>query len=31
LGVWLLGETFTIGKVVGLVFIIVGLIITVKY
>ena len=31
LGVWLLGETFTIGKVVGLVLIIVGLIVTVKY
>lgn len=31
LGVWLLGETFTIGKVIGLVLIIIGLIITVKY
>jgi len=31
LGVWLLGEAFTIGKVIGLVFIIVGLIVTVKY
>jgi len=31
LGVWLLGETFTIGKVVGLILIIVGLIVTVKY
>lgn len=31
LGVWLLGETFTVGKVVGLVLIIVGLIVTVKY
>jgi undecaprenyl phosphate-alpha-L-ara4N flippase subunit ArnF len=31
LGVWLLGETFTIGKVIGLVLIIVGLIVTVRY
>ena len=31
LGVWLLNETFTIGKVVGLIFIIVGTIITVKF
>ena len=31
LGVWLLGETFTVGKVVGLILIIVGLIVTVKY
>ena len=31
LGVWLLGETFTIGKVVGLVLIIAGLIVTVKF
>ncbi|MDD3320929.1 MAG: EamA family transporter [Paludibacter sp.] len=31
LGVWLLNETFTIGKVVGLVLIIVGTIVTVKY
>lgn len=31
LGVWLLGESFTIGKVVGLVLIIIGLIVTVKY
>lgn len=31
LGVWLLGEAFTIGKVIGLVLIIVGLIVTVKY
>jgi undecaprenyl phosphate-alpha-L-ara4N flippase subunit ArnF len=31
LGVWLLGETFTIGKVIGLVLIIIGLIVTVKY
>ena len=31
LGIWLLGETFTIGKVVGLILIIVGLIVTVKY
>lgn len=31
LGVWLLGETFTIGKVVGLVLIIVGIIVTVKF
>ena len=31
LGVWLLGETFTIGKVVGLVLIIVGLIVTVRF
>jgi drug/metabolite transporter (DMT)-like permease len=30
LGVWLLGETFTIGKVIGLVLIIIGLIVTVK-
>ena len=31
LGIWLLGETFTIGKVIGLVLIILGLIVTVKY
>ena len=31
LGVWLLGETFTIGKVVGLVLIMIGLIVTVKF
>ena len=31
LGVWLLNETFTYGKVVGLVLIILGTIITVKY
>lgn len=31
LGIWLLGETFTIGKVAGLILIIVGLIVTVKY
>lgn len=31
LGIWLLGETFTIGKVIGLILIIVGLIVTVKY
>jgi len=31
LGVWLLNETFTIGKVIGLVLIILGTIITVKY
>jgi len=31
LGVWLLGETFTIGKVIGLILIIIGLIVTVKY
>ena len=31
LGVWLLGETFTIGKVIGLVLIMIGLIVTVKY
>jgi len=30
LGIWLLGETFTWGKVIGLVLIIVGVIITVK-
>lgn len=30
LGVWLLGETFTIGKVIGLILIIIGLIVTVK-
>lgn len=31
LGVWLLNETFTIGKVIGLVLIIVGTIVTVKF
>jgi len=31
LGIWLLGETFTIGKVIGLILIILGLIVTVKY
>jgi undecaprenyl phosphate-alpha-L-ara4N flippase subunit ArnF len=31
LGVWLLGETFTIGKVIGLVLIIIGIIVTVKF
>jgi undecaprenyl phosphate-alpha-L-ara4N flippase subunit ArnF len=31
LGVWLLNETFTIGKVVGLVLIIIGTIVTVKF
>lgn len=31
LGIWLLGETFTIGKVVGLILIIVGLIVTVRF
>ncbi len=31
LGIWLLGETFTIGKVAGLILIIIGLIVTVKY
>jgi len=31
LGIWLLGETFTLGKVIGLVLIILGLIVTVKY
>jgi undecaprenyl phosphate-alpha-L-ara4N flippase subunit ArnF len=31
LGVWLLGETFTIGKLVGLVLIMIGLIVTVKF
>jgi len=31
LGIWLLGETFTMGKVIGLVLIILGLIVTVKY
>jgi undecaprenyl phosphate-alpha-L-ara4N flippase subunit ArnF len=31
LGVWLLNETFTWGKVVGLVLIIVGTIVTVKW
>jgi undecaprenyl phosphate-alpha-L-ara4N flippase subunit ArnF len=30
LGVWVLGETFTIGKVLGLVLIIIGTIVTVK-
>lgn len=30
LGVWLLGETFTIGKVLGLILIIIGIIVTVK-
>lgn len=31
LGVWLLNESFTWGKVIGLVFIIIGIIITVKF
>jgi undecaprenyl phosphate-alpha-L-ara4N flippase subunit ArnF len=31
LGVWLLNETFTIGKVIGLVLIIAGTIVTVKF
>jgi drug/metabolite transporter (DMT)-like permease len=31
LGVWLLGETFTIGKVIGLFLIIIGTIVTVRY
>ncbi|MCF8296581.1 MAG: EamA family transporter [Bacteroidales bacterium] len=31
LGVWLLGETFTIGKIIGLVFIIIGIFMTVKF
>lgn len=31
LGVWLLNETFTIGKVIGLVLIIIGTIVTVKW
>ena len=31
LGIWLLGETFTIGKVIGLILIMIGLIVTVKY
>lgn len=31
LGVWLLGETFTWGKVIGLVLIMIGLIVTVKF
>ena len=31
LGVWFLGETFTIGKVIGLVLIILGTIVTVRY
>lgn len=31
LGVWLLNETFTIGKVIGLVLIIIGTIVTVKF
>ncbi len=31
LGVWLLSETFTIGKVIGLVLIIAGTIVTVKF
>jgi len=31
LGVWLLGETFTIGKVIGLILIIIGTIVTVRY
>ncbi len=31
LGVWFLNETFTIGKVIGLVLIILGTIVTVKY
>jgi undecaprenyl phosphate-alpha-L-ara4N flippase subunit ArnF len=31
LGVWLLNETFTIGKVIGLILIILGTIVTVKY
>lgn len=31
LGVWLLGETFTWGKVLGLVLIMIGIMVTVKY
>lgn len=31
LGVWLLNETFTWGKVIGLVLIIIGVVVTVKY
>ena len=31
LGVWLLNETFTVGKVIGLVLIITGTIVTVKF
>lgn len=31
LGVWLLNETFTWGKVIGLIFIMVGIVITVKF
>jgi len=31
LGVWLLGETFTIGKVAGLILIVIGLIVTVRF
>lgn len=31
LGVWLLNETFTIGKVIGLVLIIIGTIVTVRF
>ena len=31
LGVWLLGETFTWGKVIGLVLIMIGIIVTVRY
>jgi undecaprenyl phosphate-alpha-L-ara4N flippase subunit ArnF len=31
IGIWLLGETFTIGKVIGLVLIILGTIVTVKF
>ncbi|KGN82850.1 membrane protein [Porphyromonadaceae bacterium COT-184 OH4590] len=31
LGVWLLGETFTWGKVIGLVLIMIGIIVTVKF
>jgi undecaprenyl phosphate-alpha-L-ara4N flippase subunit ArnF len=31
LGVWLLNETFTWGKVIGLIFIIAGIVITVRY
>jgi undecaprenyl phosphate-alpha-L-ara4N flippase subunit ArnF len=31
IGVILLGETFSIGKLLGLIFIIIGIIVTVKY
>jgi uncharacterized membrane protein len=31
LSVWILGESFTMGKVIGLIFIITGIIITVKF